>query len=408
MTVAEAFAPRGTSALARELASLPPKLRTTLRIPDAALLLVDGIVTAAQVLTDDGDPREWQDRLSDVIRRFTTPMAQGDLDDAVAYLATFSETDLPDWIKDLNQPGVQAYLLRLLGAARYDRLKKALQADGAVVTVAVRRGIRAAMPFAVALDDLAAALTPAQVAALTPVDRAVGTLLSVVLELDDSLDKVIDKGLPLELARARADEANALKVDDLAAFAAELRAVVTGRSRSIVQELSAMLSRKVQGARDALVYSADPVSQAASSLIELLDRLLRLAFDDAQVLGWVDTNYASENGMTFIDRGGAVRPTKRAQALCFVYAGQPVSQRSVLHELAAVSIVATRARLQQLKHADTGSAEEMQQLIEAMAAVEGFVVVAIGVAWAAAPQEQLETLRARLEPRSRTIAGRTA
>jgi hypothetical protein len=46
----------------------------------------------------------------------------------------------------------------------------------------------------------------------------------------------------------------------------------------------ATLSRKIQGARDALTYSADPVSQAASSLIEMIDRLLRTAFNEAEVL----------------------------------------------------------------------------------------------------------------------------
>jgi hypothetical protein len=122
-------------------------------------------------------------------------------------------------------------------------------------------------------------------------------------------------------------------------------------------------------------------------------------FTESEVLEWSRANYQHLPEMTFVDhdRGGVVRPTKRAQTLCFVHSGLPVSEPSPLHELAAVALVTARSQLQQLKHADRGTEAERIEVRRYLAAVEGFLDLAVGLVWAGAPTEQVDELRMRLE-----------
>jgi hypothetical protein len=116
---------------------------------------------------------------------------------------------------------------------------------------------------------------------------------------------------------------------------------------------------------------------------------------------WSRTSYQNLKNMTYVDRrdGGTERrrPTKMAQALCFVHSGQPVAEPSPLHELAAAALVTTRSALQQLKHADRGTEEELVEVRRYLAAVEGFLDLAVGLVWAIAPTDQVDRLRERLE-----------
>jgi hypothetical protein len=50
--------------------------------------------------------------------------------------------------------------------------------------------------------------------------------------------------------------------------------------------------------------SDDGASQAANSLVEFIDRLLRQAFGDAFVLEWTAKYYPAETKMTFVDNQG--------------------------------------------------------------------------------------------------------
>jgi len=95
---------------------------------------------------------------------------------------------------------------------------------------------------------------------------------------------------------------------------------------------------------------------------------------------------------------GSVRPTKRAQSLCFAHAGLAVDQPSALHELAAEAIVTTRTQLQKLKHDDRGTSEEIEELQRYLAAIEGYLTLVIGFVWAAAPSSSIDQFRSRLEP----------
>lgn len=362
------------------------------------LVVWDLLVRAARVLTDDSDPRPWMDRLAEALGPMLDPVddaARAAMHGHLASLLEVLGTELVGWTKGLAKEDRRRFLLRAVGAAAWDRLGQALRSDAAVLVVAVRRGSRFLMPFALALDDVALVLTPAQLAECLPLGPVEGSLLGVALQLDKGLDEFVGLGLVLSAAAARPDEVEALRVKDLRAFAGELRQVVSGRSRSEVAGVSAALARKMQGAKDALEHSADPVSQASSSIIELIDRLLRTAFTDQEVFDWVRAAYPDDPAMTVVKDGGVV-PTKRAQAFCFAYAGQWAGERSAVNELVAVGIVAARRSLQQLKHADTGSVEETEALVRYLAAVEGSLHMALSVAWALAPDDDVRRLKARL------------
>lgn len=386
------------SALSREVARLPEASRRWLAVPDVAITVWDLVVTCAAMLVDEDDRRPWRDRLANVFS--SHPFSEAHAQEVAAYLTRFAETDLPRWAALLRRQPSQLFLQRLLGAAIYHRLKIALHEDASVVAVALRQGLQQTMPYIVALNDVTAPLTPYQLSQLPPIDVTVGTLLRGALELDQVLCKLVTLGAPLELLTSASEERSPLTVSDLSAFAEQFRQVVSGRSRQVVSDLNTALAHKMRGARDALAYSADPVSQAANSLIELLDRLLRCAFSDDEVMAWVDENYSDAPNMAYADTmTRQLRPTKKARALCFTYAGQRVVQRSGFHELVAAGIVATRAQLQQLKHADTGTIEETHEMLGHLAAVEAFLTLAVGLSWTITPDHQVERLRTRLETR---------
>ncbi len=113
---------------------------------------------------------------------------------------------------------------------------------------------------------------------------------------------MVPHGVPLAMATSRTEELRHLVVQDWAALMDELRQVVSTQAQVRVLQANSMLARKMQGARDALEHSADPVSQAANSLIELIDRLLRQSFPEPAVLDWVRTKYPTMSDLIWSDR----------------------------------------------------------------------------------------------------------
>lgn len=391
----------GISALAREVSRLTPQQRQILRVTDEAVLIWDLIISCSAILTDDNDSRAWEERLDGVLSRVFADSDE-ELESAARHLETFAKDQVPEWMTVAKREGARQFLERLLGAAAYHRLKVALQQDCAILVVALRRATRNLMPYAVAMDDLFSALPSGQATKLPALTGAPSALLTIFIHLDRALEKLVTFSSGAAFVAGRESESTPFELADLAILADKFREIVSGRSREAVKELGAALERKIQGARDALEHSADPVTQAANSLIELIDRLLRAAFTDDEVIEWVGANYAETADLTYVDRKGSsekIRPTKKGQVLCFVYAGLPVTESSPLHELAAMAVATIRSQLQKLKHADLGTDEEAVEIARHLNAIEGFLHLAVGVAWAAAPTERVEELRARLEPR---------
>ncbi|MFK3981908.1 hypothetical protein ACI2K4_16220 [Micromonospora sp. NPDC050397] len=371
---------------------------------DEAVLIWDTVVSSAAILTDDTDPRPWNERLEAAFSDAFTIDADsinGDLEALTKHIESFTQVQLPEWTKTLKREGARQFLVKLLGSGTYYRLELALKQDCAILAVALRRATRNLMPYAVAFDDLISALPSGQAHQLPVLTGTPRALLLLFIRLDRALEKLVTFSSTATLIRGRESEATPFELADLAILTERFRKIVSGRSRKAVTELSAALGRKIQGARDALDHSADPVTQAANSLIELLDRLLRAAFSDDEVIEWIGANYPHAKDLTYFDIKGAarkLRPTKKGQVLCFVYAGLAVDELSPLHELAATAVVTVRTQLQKLKHADMGTAEEAAEVAKHLNAIEGFLHLAISVAWASMPTERLDGLRVRLEP----------
>jgi hypothetical protein len=395
----------GSSALAREVRSLKPAQRGAMGVTNEAIILWDVIISCTKILIDDQDKRDMNEKLAVLVVKIAdrNVLHANDIDDAVAYVQRFASEDLPLWAQQLKKDGPLRFLVRMLGAAAFHRCVAALREDGAVLTAALRRATRALYPYAVALDDLYGTLPPSAISRVASLTGGSNSVLQLAFKLDEFFgEKARDWGLPLTLLTASGLESTPANVDELPAMADRLREFSTQRSRAAVTDLSELLGRKMQGARDAIEHSADPVSQAASSLIELLDRILRSAFSDDEVMSWVQLNYPELPDMTHIPKDsktGAERPTKRAQALCFAHAGIDVEQPSPLHELAAAAICSARTGLQALKHADEGTDQEMAELLRLLAAIEGFMTLVVGVVWAGAPTETVMRFRRRLAPK---------
>jgi hypothetical protein len=358
---------------------------SALRINEAVLITVDAIVMVCGFIMDADDPRPWQERLKDCF-------AEIDLEEIAAGIVAFaSENDgqkLEAWVEDVQRVGYRAYARRLLGAAEYTRLERALKEDAAIVALAVRRAMRALMPFAVAWEDAVNVMTREQLKAVTTTDLLGLSIVKMVVDLDALLGEKMLPALPMEITSATAEDLVAWRPEDAELLAKQFREIVSGISARRVEQANFPLVRKIKGARDALEHSADGISQAANSLIELIDRLMREAYDRSTVVDWVDSNFSDDTGLIYVESGER-RPTKRAEALCLVYGSGRVARPptdaddgtgpSLIHDVLARVIVVARTRLQQLKHADLDQESERERLLMVMSALEGALMIGLQV-----------------------------
>lgn len=385
----------GRSALAAELRDLPPQLRKTLGLPDVVIVIVDVALAVTRTLMDDQDTRPWHEKL-DELKELLPELLQDEEFEKVATVLNELASNGEAVAARLKSGAYQRFLRRLLGAARFDRIASAAKSDAAVFAAAARRVLRHLLPLAAALDNCVALLTPSQIARVEGLSEMSHSLLQIAVHVDSAIDQVLNIGIPLHTVPVRETETRALD-ENLEDLAERLHVVLEGQSREALQSLSEKLSRKVQGARDVLDSSADGVSQAANSLVEFVDRLLRQAFHEEFVIDWVSREWPTPTDLVYEDSSsGQCRPTKRGQALCFVHAGRSIDQPSPFHELAATSLAGTRQSLQRLKHADSGMPAEVDELRGIMSAIEGFIVFAIRVGWSAADDDEVEALRSRL------------
>lgn len=377
--------------MANELAQLDPRIRKTLLINDYVIAFVDCLVTLAAIALED-DERPLTERLREAeFAVFDEPaewVAQG--------LGQLDKKSIDHWGNRIKTVHYRKFLNRLVGTAEYDRLSDALQADMLIILGASRRVVGWLMPFAVALQDCLTELTEKQLAEVKFLDAAKVTLLGILLQLDELLGRIVADGLPLSLPEQNPFEADPSPAE-VAQLTFELRTVIRSRAGELLQELDVFLGRKLRGARDAMEHSADGVSQAANSLIELIDRLARNAFDEDEVLAWVDVQFANPSEFTY-SQNDSRRPTKRAQLLCLVYAGGPVDDPSVpaLHRLVAFVLLTVRERLQKLKHADTGSDDELTLVRGMLSVVEGAFLVLVRLCWSVGDQAALQVIRDRI------------
>lgn len=363
------------SRFVRRACELDPRVLSALKIEPVVLQFTDVVVTVCSVLMNDRDSRPWQERLDGAFKELDP-----DVDAVVNVIETFARDETPvaveAWVRKVRKVGYQAYARRLVGAAEYDRLEQALREDAAVVALAVRRGVRAAMPFVAAFEDGLGVMSAEQLGQIQAVNLAGVNFGQLMHQLDSMLGEKVWPMLPMEATPTCDDDYRGLDQ-----FADQVRARVTTSATTHLSRVNQPLVRKLTGARDALRYSADGVSQAASSLIELIDRVLREAAADRDVLDWIDRELSNTSGLTYEAASGERRPTTRASTLYFLYSGGSVARQasgaddgtgpSIIHEVLASIVVVARKKLQRLKHADTTDPSDREQLDQLLSAVEG-------------------------------------
>jgi len=370
---------RHRSRFARHAGDLDPRVLSALRIDAVLLQFCDVVVTVCSILSDATDPRPWQERLDDAFRHVEADSVVAGLEDIAA---SQTQAAVDTWVRKVRTVGYKAFARRLLGAATYDQLEHALYEDAAVVALAVRRGVRAAMPFVVAWEDALAVMSREQLSTLTSIDVLGLNVGKLIHDLDALLGDRVLPALPVEVVAAHSGDLVSLNE-----LTGTVRAAVSSGALRQLTRVSEPLVRKLAGARDALEYSADGVSQAASSLVELIDRVIRESVDEATALAWIDSQLRDNPDLTYLTPAGLRRPTKRGELLCLVYAGGSVSRPateqddgsgpSFVHQVLVGVIVSPRTRLQHLKHADDASEDDREQLKNLLSAIEGALMLSL-------------------------------
>lgn len=383
------------SELAEVLRSLPPGMQALLGVNQHALATLDLAVAAARTIIDDTDERSLDERFGWLPAALADLDPDGGVNELLAWLSDITTRDaVIGRIRRLKDGSWRRFLHRLLGAAVYDRLAAAGRADGEAVGEAVQWASERVKPFAVAFDDCMRPLPPDEMRRLVGIDGLpASSTLETLLKLDGAVAKL--------MALRREDPATDLVETSSAAghlpdLVEELRTATSGPTRQALGELNGLLGRKLEGARAALESSPDGVSQAANSLVELIDRMLRTAFPPAEVLDWLTAT--GRQGKLYVhyvgDNRDIPRPTKRAEALCFVYGGQVTAPSSVLEALGE-AVPAMRNELQKLKHADTAIESEVVKVRNLTYSVEAFITLVVRIGWAIMGADRIEEIRRR-------------
>jgi len=374
--------------------ALPARTRSQMGLSDTLLAFAEVVVVGVRSVVDDDDYRSVEEKVLALQPR----LEELDLVAIEAWMDQLAAKDADDikklmgpWIARFTKPGGRRFLLRLTGSQHYARLKQAAQLDGAILAVAVRRGMRTFLPLAAALDDLALMLKPEELERFEGFSAVEHVGLRMLSEVDGLLEKVFKWDLPLADLPLRADERSPLEMD-MPKLAEKLRPLVSAASLERVEGLSEALHRKLRGASYALENSPDGVSQAANSLVEFIDRLVREAFTPREILAWAEGRYPDKENR---QESNLSRPSKRAQVRCFVYGGQP-GQVAPMYELASSGLLSARDRLQKIKHADRNTEQEREELRQIIRAIEGFFLFAFRLGWSLQDDASLERLRARL------------
>ena len=394
---------RWQSALAGELAAIPRRVRSAIGLPDAAVQTVEILVRMLHTLLNDDDPRELADRATD-LAPLLEKLVGDELEPAsLSRLTGWSEAQVKEKLENhihrLASPNGRRFLRQAMGAGRYDRIKQALIDDGNLVMLATRRLLHYTLPLIQALQDATVTVSATERGEFAGLAGTEQPLVQLAIQLDGVIDDFVEKhGFRIDQLDlpVRPDEVSRMQIDAeqlVVAIRMALRSETEGR----IAELSDQLSRKLRGFEQALAYSEDGVSQAANSLVEFIDWLLRQAFDEAFVLQWSAQHYPANLELAYQDKAnGVVRPTTHARALCFVHAGEAPLEPDTFGRLLASSLAGARRRAEKLKHGSYGEPGEADALRELMDAVRGVMTLVLRFAWGLAHADRLDYLRNRL------------
>ena len=308
------------------------------------------------------------------------------------------------WLKRwVATNGPRRFLARAVGAAANRKLHAALEADCRVIFNALQRGVDALLPLAQAVDSCGQFANTDDALQLLHAFKpdADSAQSSIFVLLGLNLSDVLQKIGALRVEDLLAGEFSGIHFSfsesDVKSTVDRLAEVVSSDSRERISALNERLVRKIQGAGDALDNSADGVSQAANSLVEFVDRLLRAVAFDEETVQWLSASQTLTKEATYIS-GGKTRPTKRGQALYFISGHKPVGdvETDPVSSYIISGLLGARDALQKFKHADEGSDEEKDIVRKAARAIEGFVVFTLRVGWLGRTDSELDLLRMRV------------
>lgn len=291
------------------------------------------------------------------------------------------------WFQRLSSPAGQRYAKRFFGSARADRFEKAAAEDLRTSTPGIKKAMPHFMTVAYALDTCSAVPSSENTDADSPV-------LAMLLGVDQWLSGAVDDDFTFT-KRLEVPSGHAIEV---AHVATGLRAEASETALTQLEKTETPLVRKLQGAYEVIETSSDGVSQAAHSMVELIDRLFRYAFTEDEVIAWIDAHGKSTKGtpLVYLGKGGKVYPTKRGQAMCFICAGRDPDDSYDLYAAIAAAFVLARKTLEGFKHADTGN-DIPAEMLDAIAQVEAGLVLVFRLAWLPLEDERRELLLTRLQ-----------
>lgn len=387
------YKPVGRSALVSRVVSVPVPIRRLLGVNDFLVASVDSIVTMCALVLEESDA-PLLERLSQAGSEFAVLKETPEwIADALQHV---SDTALSDWVHRLKRADHLKVLNRLLGTAAFDAIRGDFQEDARTVLMAVRVGVNFLRPWALAMDDALGILTEEQRKEVGMPVAFESSLFGMALNADEWIGTSLSSEIGFRFPKN--PEHHVLEPAEVAAAMDQFRAVLRARADSDLAELSEVFSRKVRGARDALELSVDGVSQAANSLVELIDRIAREAFSEAKVLEWLAANGLRDSRHTY-GAEGRCRPTKRGQLLCLAWAGAPMKEAEPgtlnVQKVAAYALLNIRESLQKLKHADEGTESERVLLRRLLDAIEATTVLMVKAAWAMCGREHVQALRAQ-------------
>lgn len=387
------YRPTGRSAFAKQVVELPTEVRKALGLNDYVVAITDRVVSFCTAI-NEGNGLQPRQRLAAALADTFTP--DDDSEFAARTLTYVTDQSLAELVSQMRRADRKRFLNQSLGTAAYDSFWREAEKDMRAVLRAMRTGAELLRPWALAMDDALLNLSSTQ-QKTSGIESPLGvSLFTMALDVDRMIGTTLASktGLkfPQSLEKVRIDS------EEIEGAIVQVRDVIRGQADENIAALGDVFARKIRGARDALTYSADGVSQAANSLVELLDRIARETFSEDEVLSWIQHN--SVEGATYEDEG-KTRPSKQAQFLCLAWAGAPPRVAAPgtwdLPAITAYSLQNIRKSLQKLKHADQGTKEERGQLVSLLDGIEATLFLMVQASWATAGIEHAAKLRGKLQ-----------
>lgn len=376
------------SSFLRAYTSLPVKKQGRVPIPRPIVDLFGVVVGLVKLIALSSGDGLTNAQMEEYFSRFD----ERTLDDAAEALRDMAKDEAP--LKVLKRFSSRkaglTYLQRVLGPDGAE-LVMALNEDLVFLTVFADQMLRGIMPVIKAWEDTLYVLNDQSRRELSEAIPLPIGLLQLLIDFENEFGRKVLAKLPDDMVDAAVSQ---VAIFDTSRFMPDRESVdkyLNSDAENRIRLIDESLVKKLRGAVTALQVSEDGVSQAANSLTELIDRLLRDFANDDETMTWLETNCLADD-TTIYRKDGVIRPTKLGQCLCFLYGGGTVPERiegneqgsemlATLYYYLAKSMTCARNRLQKIKHSDVGGDEEKREIEEARLAILGVVEIAHRFCW---------------------------